>query len=282
MPPYVVEMNEIKFSPRLRDHPLHAKMRIPDRIAQAIESALAFYHPRNRPQSVSKWRAAFGYKRRKRPRLSPSDADGPERIFRHAERLRNGEDRPVDLAAAAREYQRAADMNYPPAFYRLGRLHEVGQGVRRDTRAAHEFYERAAMLGHVPSQYRLARQYLEGDGAKQSNVLALEYARKACDQNYPPAMNLLGRLYRKGVGLEQNDRQACKWYRRSARLGNPDAAANLSSMYERGLGVARDHAMARRLKGLADKLAAGGRASDEALGELRRLLESHLDGASDA
>lgn len=276
--PYVLDdTNTPVLAPLLKEHPRRPLMNLPDRAANAIDSALDFLHARNRPQSVAKWRSAFGFKRPKRARSSPATGEGPERIFKHAQRLHRGDYEARGLAEAVREYERAADMEYAPAQYRLARLYQTGDGVRRDHRKAHELFIRAAAQGLVPAQYRLAMQYLDGDGVSKSALLAAEYARKAADQRHPAAMNLLGRFYRKGIGVEQNDKLACKWYRRAACEGSPDATANLSSMYERGLGVSRDPQLAARLKDLATRMSGEARAAETAREDVRRVLHADRD-----
>lgn len=49
-------------------------------------------------------------------------------------------------AAAARLYQRAADLHHPQALFNLGLLHEVGDGVAQDFHLAKRFFDLAAEM----------------------------------------------------------------------------------------------------------------------------------------
>ena len=74
---------------------------------------------------------------------------------------RFGEGRPVNFAAAARWYKRAADAGNPIAQLNYAELLETGRGIARDRAAALMWYDRAARQGNdwaVKQRARLAAE----------------------------------------------------------------------------------------------------------------------------
>ena len=45
----------------------------------------------------------------------------------------------------------SAKQDFAPAFYRLGRMHQIGNGVQRDIGLAYENFSFAASKGHIRS-----------------------------------------------------------------------------------------------------------------------------------
>lgn len=66
-----------------------------------------------------------------------------------ANMYRFGEGRPMDAAAAARWYERAARAGDPIAQLNYAEMLETGRGVGRDRAAALKWYGRAAQQGNV-------------------------------------------------------------------------------------------------------------------------------------
>jgi hypothetical protein len=87
----------------------------------------------------------------------PATAGDAERTFSEAESFYFGRGVPRDYVAAAKYYERAADLGYPPALNALGRLYENGEGVARDAKRAIALYELAATRGHPDAQAALKR-----------------------------------------------------------------------------------------------------------------------------
>jgi len=74
---------------------------------------------------------------------------------------RFGEGRPMNFAAAARWYKRAADAGNPIAQLNYAELLETGRGIARDRAAALMWYDRAARQGNdwaVKQRARLAAE----------------------------------------------------------------------------------------------------------------------------
>jgi len=54
-------------------------------------------------------------------------------------------------------FKKAADKNYPPAFYLVGLAYEFGSGVNKDIAIARDYYSRAAQNGYKKAESALSR-----------------------------------------------------------------------------------------------------------------------------
>jgi TPR repeat protein len=59
-------------------------------------------------------------------------------------------------------YRKAASQRYPPAVFRVGVSHLLGQGTLCDTSKAKDCFRQAAKAGHILAKGQLARLYLTG------------------------------------------------------------------------------------------------------------------------
>ncbi len=64
---------------------------------------------------------------------------------------------PRDPAMAVEMLKRAAQANYPPAIYQLGKLYLSGQVLQKDESAGRALLHRAALLGYKGMDSRLWR-----------------------------------------------------------------------------------------------------------------------------
>jgi TPR repeat protein len=72
-----------------------------------------------------------------------------------------------DFAAALACWQPLADAGHGPSAYRIGYMHETGQGVPLDATAAAAWYEKAAGAGDADAMAALGSLYLHGIGVPQ-------------------------------------------------------------------------------------------------------------------
>ena len=70
----------------------------------------------------------------------------------------------AQASAEVQATQAAAKKGDAAAQYRLGEMHDLGQGVPQDYKAAVQWYRRAAQQGHAQAQFALAEMYKNGDG----------------------------------------------------------------------------------------------------------------------
>ena len=97
-------------------------------------------------------------------------AEPPYLLGRMAE-LGNGVRR--DYVVAMRHYQQAAERDYAPAFLRIGDLHANGRGVPKNPAEAMRWYRQAAELGEGLAQYNLGLGFLAGNGVQKDAGTAL-------------------------------------------------------------------------------------------------------------
>jgi TPR repeat protein len=175
---------------------------------------------------------------------SAQPADDIRAARDRAELSRRGLGVPLDHAAAARWYRKAAEQGDAGAQNALGALYASGLGVPQDHGAAFAWYRRAAEQGAPAHQFDLALMYDNGLGVAQDFSRAAEWYAKAAAQGLPDAEANLGFLYQQGAGVPQDFAKALDLYTRAARKGHAKAQNNLGLMYTRGEGVAQNYAVA--------------------------------------
>ena len=154
-------------------------------------------------------------------------------------------------------YRSLADKGHAGAQMRLGRLYEVGLGVKPDWLEAARWYGKAADTGDadgVRALSQLGRSWVfRHPGASDAAIYALveTQARKG----YSAAQWSLGVMnYRFGAPSPEgrkNAVEAVAWYRRAAERGHPDAQASLAAAYADGTGVTQELVQAYRWYDLA-------------------------------
>ena len=107
--------------------------------------------------------------------------------------------------------QKAADGNYPHAFWVLALAYEHGRGVDCDQEKYIEYYKKGAELGDAACQNSLGCVYLDGRGVLKNEKRAFNLFMQAAKQDYPLAMRSLGYCYQYGYGCEDSMAQCVYW-----------------------------------------------------------------------
>ncbi len=142
-----------------------------------------------------------------------------------AVRYRDGRGVDRDLRAAVRWHTRAAKNGIADSQYVLGRMYEMGEGVRADPFRAAEWYALAAAVGnHRDAQFALGRLYYRGRGVPHDTGEAITWYLRAARQGHPAAQYVMGALYAGGGGVNRDDMEAYKWY----SLAIPNAAGAMA------------------------------------------------------
>lgn len=131
----------------------------------------------------------------------------------------------VDMMAAASWYEKAAELGFAPAQYRIGNMYEKGLGVDRDLQKARGWYEQAAEAGNASAMHNLAVLYAMGVDGPADNKLAAKWFVKAAELGVKDSQFNLGILAARGVGVEQSLEQSYKWFALVAKTGDNDAAS---------------------------------------------------------
>lgn len=138
----------------------------------------------------------------------------------------------------------AAQRGKPEAQNTLGRLYDIGFGMKMDHEQAALWYQRAASQGYATAQFNLASLYYSGEGVPKDYALAATWYRKAAEQNYINAQTRLAMLYANGKGVKKDPTQARHWYGKAAEQGDSFAQTCLAVLYANGTGVPQNYALA--------------------------------------
>ncbi|MER9649148.1 peptidoglycan-binding protein [Mesorhizobium sp. M0199] len=130
-----------------------------------------------------------------------------------------------DMAAAAKWYEKAADLGFAPAEYRIGNFYEKGIGVARDIKKAKTWYQLAAEQGNASAMHNLAVLFAMAADGVTDNESAARWFQAAADLGVKDSQFNLGILAAKGVGMKQNLEESYKWFALVAKTGDKDAAA---------------------------------------------------------
>ncbi|MBB6413646.1 peptidoglycan-binding protein [Mesorhizobium sangaii] len=130
-----------------------------------------------------------------------------------------------DMAAAAKWYEKSAELGFAPAEYRIGNFFEKGIGVARDIKKAKTWYQLAAEQGNASAMHNLAVLFAMAADGVTDNESAAHWFQAAADVGVKDSQFNLGILAAKGVGMKQNLEESYKWFALVAKTGDKDAAA---------------------------------------------------------
>jgi uncharacterized protein len=114
--------------------------------------------------------------------------------------------------AAYNEWLPLAEAGDAEAQFRIGRLHDVGEGRKRDGPKAVEWYEKAFEQGSVKAAYNLGYLYHRGKIVIQSYDKARRYYLYGAKMHDGSSQLHLGFLYIGDHGVLKNIIEAYKWF----------------------------------------------------------------------
>lgn len=130
-----------------------------------------------------------------------------------------------DMAAAAKWYEKSAELGFTPAEYRIGNFYEKGIGVARDVKKSKTWYQLAAEQGNASAMHNLAVLFAMAADGVTDNESAAKWFQAAAELGVKDSQFNLGILAAKGVGMKQNLEESYKWFALVAKTGDKDAAA---------------------------------------------------------
>lgn len=158
--------------------------------------------------------------------LRQAAAEGDAKaLFEIGSRYAEGRGVQEDTAAAAKWYEKSAELGFAPAEYRIGNFYEKGIGVTRDIPKAKTWYQLAAGQGNASAMHNLAVLFAMAADGVTDNESAARWFQAAADLGVKDSQFNLGILAAKGVGMKQNLEEAYKWFALVAKTGDKDAAA---------------------------------------------------------
>ncbi len=137
-------------------------------------------------------------------------------------------------------FDKAAAMNYAPAYCFIGYCYSHGAGIELNYTKAIEWYEKAVECGDSIAQCNLGFIYQNGLGGETDYPRAIRYYTLAAMQNNIDAQCNLANCYMYGPEKVRNEALAIQWYIQAAEQGSADAQYNLGICYEHGYGVKRN------------------------------------------
>jgi TPR repeat protein len=137
-----------------------------------------------------------------------------------------------DLDKAKEWYSKATEFSHGPSFFRLGRLFELGLGVKQDYKKAIELYNQSAMTDNNDALNALGNIYQQGYGIESDKGKALGYYTNAAENGDSKAQFTLGTFYENGGILRKDLLEALRWYSIAASQGNENAHSHLDLNFD--------------------------------------------------
>ena len=144
------------------------------------------------------------------------------------------------------------------AEYLLGLLYEHGDGVAQDLDQSRYFFGKAADQDYGPAQYALGKMLInaefddpnqqgsEADGIKAKVGRGISMLQRAAKGGYAPAQYRLGLIYYNGQGVDTDRHAALRAFRQAAQQGLAAAAFMAARCYESGEGTRKNPSAAKR------------------------------------
>ncbi len=110
-----------------------------------------------------------------------------------------------------KKYKQLAEDGRPDAQVALAAMYEEGRGVDKSLCDAYDLYRKAADQDFLPALYHIGRMSCEGKCVQQNFAEAAKWFQKAAERGDANAQCGLGVLYFNGQGVPRDHVQACMW-----------------------------------------------------------------------
>lgn len=180
---------------------------------------------------------------------------------------------PQDYSEAFRWFRKAADRDYPSAYYMLGLMYLLGKGVSQSYENAYDMFVEACnpepegklksdlesklniCLNELVNKYKtkataedphamlwLSKCYHFRPDKQKEAFLFLE---KAAEKNYPEACMRMGLAFRLSwYHLDKDEKKAFAWINKAASLNYEKSFYYLAGMYHDGIGTTQNYSKA--------------------------------------
>ena len=159
-----------------------------------------------------------------------------------------------DFVSAVRFFEKASDLDYPPAQSNLAVLLRHGTiGVPGDAKRAALLFQKACDAGDTIAMFNYAQMLHNGEGmSAPDKEAAFKMCLRSAEGGDDDAARLVARCYRKADGCAQNLEEAVKWDARASRVGPSrltkgtpmdglmESLQNLSTSLKAGKGIPQD------------------------------------------
>jgi len=125
------------------------------------------------------------------------------------------------------------------AYFNLGLMYYLGEGVHKSYEKTRQMYSVAASMGHMSATYNLAVMYRDGVGGPKNTSEALRLYHLNAQRGDAKSMNSYALM------MKQNNPQECLfWLRKAIKKGNAYALYNMAFILENGHIIEQDLAKA--------------------------------------
>lgn len=179
----------------------------------------------------------------------------------------------ADKVAASKIFIASAGQGHAASLNRVGLMHYRGEnGVLQDFNEAFSYFKKSADQNDRNGLFNLGKLYFEGKGVKRDIPRAHELYEKAADLGHVGALNSLGFAYKTGLNVKQDGVRSLGYFRKAAALGNAVALFEVGGFYLRGKSVERSFEQAHLHFNLASS-----RGHPKASGALQALTKEMSD-----
>jgi TPR repeat protein len=127
-------------------------------------------------------------------------------------------------------YEKSDSQGFAWAANNLGLLYHTGILGEKDFQKAYGYFERAAGEGHRDARFRLGEMHEKGEGVPVTQVEAAYHYRLAALDHHPEALKRLVDFYLQGKGGAQDMDRAQFWLRRMYENGDIGALATYANL----------------------------------------------------
>lgn len=138
-----------------------------------------------------------------------------------------------DLAEAARQYERSAELGDARSLLALGEMTAAGEGFEADELKAKGYFEQASLRGlEREADRELANLYRTPEGELNDPEQAIRLYEAAVELGDLGSLLALGDVHASGVGIEQDEALAKAYYDKAAEAGLlKERAARMAGLY---------------------------------------------------
>lgn len=135
-----------------------------------------------------------------------------------------------DYQGALENWQELASIGNTDAWYNLGQMYRLGQGISFDFPKATENYTLAAVAGHTAAQRELGNLYFFSIGTDAAQARAIPWWQRAAANGDAKAQYILGILYFNGDVVTKDRVMGFAWTLLAMDGGVPEALQSNTAM----------------------------------------------------
>jgi TPR repeat protein len=176
-----------------------------------------------------------------------------ERRFREAKNKRDDILANLNRVMMMKCYEKSDQLGFAHATNNLGLLHYNGALGERDFEKAYIYFERAAEAGHREARFRLGEMHEKGEGVPVTQVEAAYHYRLAGLDGHPESLRRLVNFYLQGKGGARDMDRAQFWLVRMYENGDVGALVTYADLAMQQKNYGEAVKLFQMLKGSPDR-----------------------------